>query len=87
MVWQGVDLSQSRVELHVYTLNEDEAGTEEMDDEQVSMATQWVLPSAHFHGQWESLVFDEAIKERVSGSAVVTHCFPVKTENINVSFS
>ena len=72
MVWQGVDLSQSRVELHVYTLNEDEAGTEEMDDEQVSMATQWVLPSAHFHGQWESLVFDEAIKERVSGSAVVT---------------
>ena len=62
---QGVDLSQCRLEIHVYTLNEDDAGTEELDDENVSMASQWTLPSAHFHGQWESLVFDEAIKERV----------------------
>lgn len=63
---QGVDLSEARVVIHVYMLNEDEAGSEEMEEEQVSMASQWVLPSAHFHGLWESLVFDEAIKERVS---------------------
>lgn len=67
-ILQGVDLSLARVELHVYTLSEDDPGTEEMEDEQVSMSSQWMLPSAHFHGQWESLVFDEAVKERVSDS-------------------
>ncbi|XP_076470608.1 pachytene checkpoint protein 2 homolog [Babylonia areolata] len=81
---KGVDLSQAQVQLHVYTLNEEEAGTEELDEEQVSMASQWMLPSAHFHGHWESLVFDEAIKERLLNYATTTLLFSDKKVNSSI---
>ncbi|KAK7491376.1 hypothetical protein BaRGS_00017354 [Batillaria attramentaria] len=81
---KGVDLSEAKLHIHVYTLSEDEAGTEEMDEEQVSMASQWILPSAHFHGLWESLVFDESIKERLLNYATTTLLFSDKKVNSSI---
>ncbi|PVD21002.1 hypothetical protein C0Q70_19166 [Pomacea canaliculata] len=78
---KGVDLSQVQVQVHIYTLNHDEAGLEEMEEEQVSMATQWILPSVHFHSLWESLVYDEAIKERLLNYATSTLIFSDKNVN------
>lgn len=52
--------------LHVYTLNEGGPATEELDDEDLAAANNWLLPAAEFNGIWESLIFDSDIKSQVS---------------------
>lgn len=53
--------------LHVYRLNEDGPGTEELDDEEdMAAAHHWLLPALDFNGLWDSLVYDEDIKKGVS---------------------
>jgi hypothetical protein len=37
----------------------------EGDGEDLPAASQWILPSAEFHGLWENLVYDSTIKESV----------------------
>jgi hypothetical protein len=36
------------------------------EDDEVSAASHWILPSADFHGLWENLIYDSAIKENVN---------------------
>jgi len=58
-------VSNCELHYHVYQLQEDGPGTEELDDEDLAAANHWILPSRDFDGVWESLVFDEDIKTRV----------------------
>ena len=52
--------------MHVFHLNTGGPGTEELEDDDLAAASQWLLPSLDFDGLWDSLVFDDAIKARVS---------------------
>lgn len=36
------------------------------DAESVTTSNHWMLPNAEFHGLWESLIYDEGIKENVN---------------------
>lgn len=55
---------------HVYSLHE--ASREILDianddgSENITSSNHWILPNIEFNGLWESLVYDEGIKENVS---------------------
>ncbi|CAN7991069.1 unnamed protein product, partial [Ixodes hexagonus] len=49
---------------HIYHVNADEVGMEELEDGMVA-ANHWVLPSTEFEGLWESLVFDSKVKDEL----------------------
>ena len=57
----------SKLEVYVYQLND---GTEEMEqldsEDEVMAAGHWLLPSTQFHGLWESLIYDDNVKNNVS---------------------
>jgi pachytene checkpoint protein 2 len=36
------------------------------DDENISAGNHWILPSAQFEGLWESLVYEEDVKQHVN---------------------
>lgn len=62
------------MKFHQYLLEEEEIQTEEFnagadgDSESVSVANYCVLPHVSCDGLWESLIFDNNIKESVSFS-------------------
>lgn len=64
-----VELPPERVRLmlHVYTLDEFGAQRDALSDattgEELAACDVWALPSAEFHGLWESLVFEDSLKE------------------------
>ncbi|WAR11323.1 PCH2-like protein [Mya arenaria] len=62
---ETISVSESVFHYHVYQLQEDGPGTEELDEEDLAAANHWILPSRDFHGLWDSLVFDEDIKTRL----------------------
>ncbi len=65
-IWlQVLDLSECALNIHVYQLQEDGPGQEELDDEDLAAANHWLLPSADFSGLWDSLVFDSSVKAQV----------------------
>ena len=52
---------------YVFTLDKSGPQSEEFDcadnaEEQLQVATSWLLPSSDFHGHWENLVFEEGLK-------------------------
>jgi hypothetical protein len=68
---QVIDLQTVNVRYCVYRLNVEGQQTEVMDggggeDDELSAASHWILPSADFHGLWENLIYDSAIKENVN---------------------
>lgn len=58
---------RASLQLHVYTLDEFGAQRDALADattgEELAACDVWALPSAEFHGLWESLVFDDSLKE------------------------
>jgi len=60
-----VDVSQ--LDIYVYQLHDGREETEQLDSEdEVTAASHWLLPSTHFDGLWESLIYDDNIKNNVS---------------------
>lgn len=65
----GTELPPERADLrlHMYTLDEFGAQRDALTDattgEDLAACNVWALPSADFHGLWESLVFDDSLKE------------------------
>lgn len=59
-----------KIRYHVYRLNRDGVQVECMDTgekcEEEAAANHWLLPSADFHGLWDSLIYENGIKENVS---------------------
>ncbi|CAG7815472.1 unnamed protein product [Allacma fusca] len=55
--------------IHVYELNDDGENAEFMDDDEEAGSSpsshHWVLPSANFHGLWDSLIFESDVKTRL----------------------
>ena len=64
-IFQTIDFSTASLLYHVYQLQEGGPGMEELEDEDLAAASHWILPSRDFDGMWESLVFDEDIKNKV----------------------
>lgn len=68
---QVIDLKTVRMQYYVYRLDLEGQQTEVMEgndgeDDEMSAASHWILPSADFHGLWENLIYDSAIKENVN---------------------
>jgi hypothetical protein len=63
--FQSIDFSGATLQYHVFQLQEGGPGMEELEDEDLAAASHWILPSRDFDGMWESLVFDEDIKNKV----------------------
>jgi len=64
----GIHLPSTDVVYHVFKLNRDGASEEEMQqegEEDVPVATHWILPSSDLQGIWENLVYDTNIKENL----------------------
>ena len=62
---QILDLLSCAVEIHIFQMHTDGAGSEMLEEEEMSAASHWLLPASDFHGLWDSLVYDEPIKTRV----------------------
>lgn len=63
-----VDLKNTCVSWHVYSLDKTGPSLENEEDSEggdVHFATHWVLPSAEFFNLWENLLYDDNIKEKV----------------------
>lgn len=59
----------------VYQLHLEGPSEEYDEDEQTHNAVQWALPSAHFQGLWESLIYDTNIKDDLLQYATSTLLF------------
>ncbi|CAL1547215.1 unnamed protein product [Lymnaea stagnalis] len=79
-----IDLTTANLQIHVFQLHTDGAGTEELDEENMSAASHWILPASDFHGLWESLVYDDAIKIRLLNYATTTLMFSDKLVDSNI---
>eukprot|EP00053_Salpingoeca_punica_P008296 m.74823 g.74823 ORF g.74823 m.74823 type:complete len:439 (+) comp14538_c0_seq1:165-1481(+) len=81
MAVQSIDTASQeragRFIIHVFQLNMEEAAEEmdDTDDDEITAAQQWILPSGEFHGLWESLVYDEDIKSQLLNYATTTMLF------------
>ncbi|UYV70733.1 TRIP13 [Cordylochernes scorpioides] len=84
-VSQGVDLRQARLELHVYREHHDGPGCEDLgEEEEITAATHWLLPSQDFHGLWDSLVMDSEIKSQLLNFVSTSLLFSDKKVNSNL---
>ncbi|XP_052061155.1 pachytene checkpoint protein 2 homolog [Mytilus californianus] len=81
---KGIDLTGNNIQIHVYQLQDDGPGTEELDDEDLAAANHWLLPSTDFHGMWDSLVFDDDIKGNLLNYAATTLLFSDRKVDTNV---
>jgi len=62
---QTVDVH--KLEMYIYQLHEVSEEMEQLDSEdEVIAASHWLLPSAEFHGLWQSLIYDNNIKNSVT---------------------
>jgi hypothetical protein len=68
---QVIDLKTVSTQYYVYRLDLEGQQVEVMEgsdgvDDEISAASHWILPSVDFHGLWENLIYDPAIKENVN---------------------
>ncbi|XP_077862003.1 pachytene checkpoint protein 2 homolog [Saccoglossus kowalevskii] len=81
---QAIDLCHTQLDLHVFQLQEDGAASEELDDDNLSAASHWILPAVEFHGMWENLIFDSSVKEDLLHYAATTLLFSDQNVDCNV---
>ncbi|KAM9308240.1 pachytene checkpoint protein 2 homolog [Gastrophryne carolinensis] len=77
---QPIDLSKCSICVHVFHLNEEGPSAENLEEENEDLvaATHWILPSAEFHGLWESLIYDSEIKSDLLDYVTTTLLFSDK---------
>ncbi|KAK9812929.1 hypothetical protein WJX72_005914 [[Myrmecia] bisecta] len=56
---------QLALQTHVFQLSEEGAADAEQSGDNVPSYREWALPAREFHQQWESLVYDSTIKQRL----------------------
>ncbi|KAK2147549.1 hypothetical protein LSH36_547g00045 [Paralvinella palmiformis] len=78
------DIKTAVVHIHVYRLHVDGPAQEELDDEELSAASHWLLPASEFCGLWESLIFDSEIKNQLLQYASTTLLFGDRNVDCNV---
>ncbi|XP_065180092.1 pachytene checkpoint protein 2 homolog [Sycon ciliatum] len=83
-----VCLAQAQLDIHVFQLHQDEDGpaAETIDDqeEEISAAGHWLLPSTEFQGLWENLIYDVNVKEKLLQYATTTLLFSDHNVDCNV---
>ncbi|XP_065084459.1 pachytene checkpoint protein 2 homolog [Ochlerotatus camptorhynchus] len=74
------------LQLHIYLLNEEacEGETIQQDGDEVQIANHWLLPARDFHGQWESLIYDDHLKYDLLSYMQTTMLFARKNVNVNL---
>ena len=61
---QAVDVGQ--LDVYVYQLHDSHEEIEQLDtDDEVIAASHWLLPCTQFDGLWDSLIYDDNIKNNV----------------------
>lgn len=63
-----IDVSEVELNIFFYTLDENGAQYEKIDDESgdsVVLSTQYMLPSEEIFGIWENLIYDDDIKQKL----------------------
>ncbi|XP_064641181.1 pachytene checkpoint protein 2 homolog [Lineus longissimus] len=80
----AIDLCSANLLLHVCHLNEDGPASEELDDEDLSAASHWLLPCREFEGLWDSLIFDSEIKNELLQYVSTTLLFSDKKVDSNI---
>lgn len=81
---KSVEVKNVNLLLHVYQLHSDGPATEELEGDDMSAASHWLLPSQEYHGMWESLVFDSDVKKQLLHYASTTLLFSSKEVNSNI---
>nr|AHB51067.1 pachytene checkpoint 2-like protein [Nodipecten subnodosus] len=81
---QTIDLCGRELQLHVFQLQEDGPGIEELDEEDLAAASHWLLPARDLHGMWDSLVFDENVKSQLLNYATTTLLFSDRQVDSNI---
>lgn len=56
----------------------------ENNDESVAVSNHYILPSSEFHGLWESLIYDENVKENLLEFVQTTMLFARKKIDSNI---
>ncbi|KAM3614413.1 uncharacterized protein V6R79_013838 [Siganus canaliculatus] len=80
-----LDLESCSLSIHIFTLNEDGPSTLSLeDDEELSAANHWLLPAAEFHGIWESLVYEDGLKDQLLDYVTTTIYFSDKNVDSNL---
>lgn len=81
----SIDKAKSKLHIHVFQLHTEGSASEELeDDEEISAANHWVLPSSEFQGIWENLVFDSDVKKQLLDYAATTLLFSDRGIDANV---
>eukprot|EP00794_Sanderia_malayensis_P019000 gene19000-20912_t len=81
---QVIDFHACELNIHVFQLHEDGPGMEDIEEEDISAASHWVLPSDELHGVWDSLVFDSDVKFQLLNYAYTTLLFSDKEIDSNI---
>lgn len=80
-----IDKSKYTINVHVYQLTTESAASEEIDEEEeISAANHWILPSQEFDGVWENLIFDTDVKQQLLNYAATTLLFSDKAVDANI---
>ncbi len=71
---------------HVFTLEDSGPELQELEEkeDQVAAATHWQLPSAEFHGLWETLVYDSDVKLQLLNFVQTTMLFSDRHVDSNI---
>lgn len=77
---------RSNLKFYSYTLHEGEGEQETIDQggDEVQIANHWLLPAREFHGLWESLIYEESLKENLLNFMHTTALFSQKCVNSNL---
>ncbi|XP_072184272.1 pachytene checkpoint protein 2 homolog isoform X2 [Excalfactoria chinensis] len=83
---QPIDLSKSSLFIHIFHLNEEGPSIENLEEENedIVAANHWVLPTAEFHGLWESLIYDTEVKSHLLDYVTTTLLFSDRNVDSNL---
>jgi len=71
---------------HIFMLEECGPELQELDDkeDEVPAATHWQLPSAEFHGLWDTLIYDSDVKKQLLNFVQTTMLFSDRRVDSNI---
>ncbi|XP_054847681.1 pachytene checkpoint protein 2 homolog isoform X1 [Eublepharis macularius] len=83
---QPINLSECHLCIHIFHLNEEGPSTENLEEENENIiaANHWVLPTAEFHGLWESLIYDDEVKSDLLDYVTTTLLFSDRNVDSNL---
>ncbi|XP_065672909.1 pachytene checkpoint protein 2 homolog isoform X2 [Hydra vulgaris] len=79
-----IDKLKFQAAIHVFQLHTEGAASEEIDEDELSAASHWILPATEFQGMWESLIFDVEVKQQLLNYASTTLLFSDRAVDSNI---